>query len=225
VASIVKLAEKELTDWRGHNEGDSFGRARVTSYWRAIGQAPQDPVNVPWSAAFVAAMAKAAEPGCLAESGAHIYYAQDALKRRQGNRPGYWAFEPGTVVVSPGDIVVRARGGSNARWPAVLNAGTFTETHGDIVARASRSEMKMIGGNVRDTVSLTTEPLVNGKLTGSGWVAHLVKREEPQFSVFAAGALALLPGLGVLWLGKKLTADVKFSTDSLSQLSDRQGWV
>jgi hypothetical protein len=152
-------------------------------------------------------MAKRAQPGALAESGAHIYYAQDALKRRNAEAPGYWAYQPGSgPPVSPGDILIRSRGDVRGQWPAVLNQGVFIESHGDIVTSVSRGTVAMVGGNVNNAVSLTTDPLDGrGQVTGGKWIAHLVRRgTRPKLGILMAAGFAMLPALGIVWIGKAL---------------------
>jgi len=174
--NIVQEAENELAEWalNGGDETSAWGQAKVASYWREIGQAPP-PVGTPWSGAFVSALANRANPGSLAKTGAHIYYARDALRRRLQSDAGYHAFAPDVAPpVHEGDIVIRSRGNLATDWNSIVGGSDFRETHGDIVISAAGTKARVVGGNVSNRVQAREIMLdAQGHLAGVGWVALL----------------------------------------------------
>lgn len=159
-SAIADKAVEEFEYWDGRQETDSRMRARLDEYWRSAGIGPQDPSEVPWSAAFVTHVIQSTVPGALLPTGAHINYTRDAYKNR-GQSGKYGAFDPYELSIQPSDIIVTSRGDQLTTWADITSgSGDFRKTHGDIVVSATPGmQAEAIGGNVGNSVDVNTYPL------------------------------------------------------------------
>jgi len=158
-SAIVDKAIEELEYWDGRQETDPRMRARLDEYWRSAGIGPQDPSEVPWSAAFVTHVVQSTVPGALLPTGAHINYTRQAYADR-GKSGKYGAFDPYELRIQPSDIIVTSRGAGLTTWADITSgSGDFRKTHGDIVVSVRPGQAEAIGGNVGNSVDVNTYPL------------------------------------------------------------------
>lgn len=162
----VQKAWEHLELWGGRAETDPGVRALLDGYWASIGWAPQEP-DVPWSAAFISAMAQAISREALRPSPSHIDYARAAYQARQsGTRDRFWAYRPEEIAkLLPGDVLVRTRG-EPVTWADVEQppGAGFKKSHGDLVVSVAPSEAGTIGGNVDQSVRVRAYELEGSRL-------------------------------------------------------------
>lgn len=125
----------------------------------------------PWSAVFVSYVMRQAGAGSgFHYSAAHQNYIRAARKnrlRRDAAKP-FWAFRATEVAPQVGDLVCASRSNSGATYDNIGDA-TRRPTHCDVVTEVRPGRIRVIGGNVSQTVGdkwLTTRP--DGKLNLTG---------------------------------------------------------
>jgi|SRR6185295_1736973 len=156
--SVAIVARNELRRWAGLNERSPQAETILKEYWASTGQAYPGP-DVAWSGAFVNwVIAHSDHPNSLLQSGAHIYYARKAYYDK-GIAGRYGAFKPSEVEIEPGDIIVGSRPGGTLTFDDIAHGKDFIPTHGDIVTERTGETIKVIGGNVNDTVSERVVPV------------------------------------------------------------------
>lgn len=106
--------------------------------------------NTPWSAGFISSIVGANDPN-FPRAGRHVDYATAV---RNGQAPGWQALNPATTQPQPGDIVVANRDKNNLSY----NSKWDGPSHGDVVTSTSGGQLRLIGGNVSDTVGAKTIP-------------------------------------------------------------------
>ncbi|SNY65084.1 phage tail tip lysozyme [Paractinoplanes atraurantiacus] len=125
----------------------------------------------PWSAVFISYVMRTAGAGAhFAYSPAHQTYIRAARRNRLGNVTGnpFWAYRVDEVAPRIGDLVCNARAGSGATYDNIGDAQTRS-THCDVVTEIQQGRVRVIGGNVGQTVGekwLTTRP--DGRLSTAG---------------------------------------------------------
>jgi hypothetical protein len=139
--------------------------AFVNDYWRTVDQ-PNWNGNTrkPWSAAFISYCFKKAGAGAgFPYSAGHAGYCS-AIVRHPARYPGLAFSDPQGTALDVGDLILAARSGDGcARPPAshaaartALAAGEWFCSHADIVIAVRAGEVDVIGGNVSDSVTMTT---------------------------------------------------------------------
>ncbi|XVV08751.1 phage tail tip lysozyme [Actinoplanes sp. CA-131856] len=125
----------------------------------------------PWSAVFISYVMRTAGAGAhFAYSPAHQTYIRAARRNRLGTVTGnpFWAYRVDEVAPRVGDLVCNARAGSGATYDNIGDAQTRA-THCDVVTEIEQGRIRVIGGNVGQTVGekwLTTRP--DGRLSTAG---------------------------------------------------------
>jgi hypothetical protein len=91
---------------------------------------------------------------------AHSTYVYDAVgKRRAGDTTApFWAFDVDEHKPQLGDLVCRGRDGVSITSMSSLPTGGF-KSHCDIVVDIKDTEVRTLGGNVKQSVSITSYPL------------------------------------------------------------------
>ncbi len=187
-------------------ESDPANFPRVLAYWRAV---PQDEGAVErnrrlyaeaiggaaegaglwrepyWSAAFISFVMAAAgvDRREFPPSAAHSDYV-DALIRDALAFPAAAPFLPRGPFEAPprpGDLLCADRGlAPIADWrQRAADAGRFRPMHCDIVVRAGPGAVGVVGGNVRDSVTLTRFPA-----DGAGYLLPRPAGEPVWFALF-----------------------------------------
>jgi hypothetical protein len=134
-------------------------------------QSPSFQATHPWSAVFISYVVRRAGAGsAFAYSAAHQTYVRAARQNRlSGNLANpFWAFRPTEVVPRVGDIVCASRAKSGATYDNIAEPRLLA-THGDVVVEVRPGSIRVIGGNVKQTVgekALRTQPDGRLDLTG-----------------------------------------------------------
>lgn len=126
----------------------------------------------PWSAVFVSYVMRTAGAGpAFRRSRAHRVYIRAARRnrlRRDTTNP-FWAFRATEVAPRVGDLVCAARNNSGATYDNIAEPRAW-DTHCDVVTEVSPGRIRVIGGNVGQTVGaklLRTLPDGRLRLDGS----------------------------------------------------------
>lgn len=139
-------AGREEGSWTGRH--DMFG----------IAFGAEDDRRYPWSAAFVSYVMRIAGAGPgFSYSPGHWVYIDAAIR---GDDPGaiFTAARPQDVPPRPGDLICTGRGPDRALRYDDLPAGPYL-SHCDIVVAAAPGQIKVVGGNVDDAVTMKHVPV------------------------------------------------------------------
>ncbi|AMA59928.1 DUF2272 domain-containing protein [Bradyrhizobium sp. CCGE-LA001] len=208
-SAIVRIAEQEYRRWHPASgilrETDSAAVPILQRYYREglnRNVSAADLQNAtwqqahPWSAVFISWVMRTAGAGTgFAYSAAHQNYIRTARRNRLNRvtSSSFWAYRATEVVPQVGDLVCASRSNSGATYDNIADPQN-RPTHCDIVAEVRAGSLRVIGGNVSQSVdakTIRTQP--DGRLALDGAQARF-------FAVLSCrGALAgLAPQLGVV---------------------------
>lgn len=142
---------------KGGQESEDPYWERIGDYWKAVGfpNLTGKDTNEPWSAAFISWVMKEAGMGSrFSYSEWHATYIRNSIiARKQGDKQfAYWGYRLRERAPQVGDLVGYARqGGITYDYQPV----TYS-SHTDLVVAVRPGEIDVIGGNVKDSVSLKT---------------------------------------------------------------------
>jgi len=201
IASIIDAATHEWEHWGettwnlitgakqiGHTDDEEEFAQYVIDHYCAVGGGNPSLDDIAddryaWSAVCISAiMAAAGHTSAefpFAQS--HSVYIRRFVKARNDNDTGaaYWGrrVTEAAATPQPGDLIGYARGDNMTfeKAQTFFDKTTSYMSHTDIVVAQRASEIDVIGGNVRDSVTKKTIPL-----TASGLVAD---RSHPWFVV------------------------------------------
>jgi hypothetical protein len=147
--------------------------AYVNDYWKAAGKPTWNGNTAePWSAAFISFCFKSAGAGgSFPYAAAHVEYCR-SIMTSAATYPDLALADPTATPLAVGDLLWAARGGSGCPTPpksfgaaiAALHAGTWFCSHCDIVVELRPGEVDVMGGNVSDSVTMTTYTTANGQI-------------------------------------------------------------
>lgn len=141
----------------GGQESEDPYWERVGDYWKAIGfpELTGKNTDVPWSAAFISwVMREAGWEERFSYSEWHASYIRRSILARRREDPGfaYWGYRLSERAPQVGDLVGYARqGGVSYDYQPTVYA-----SHTDLVVAVRPHEIDVIGGNVKDSVTLKT---------------------------------------------------------------------
>jgi hypothetical protein len=163
-ALISKAVKEWLRFERGNKSETKNPQFRIVGkYWSAIGlNLDGNDTDQPWSAAFISFVARQAGYNNFKFAPAHSTYVHDAVNKRQANDTAapFWGFNINDHKPQLGDLVCRWRGNNPISLMDSLPAGGF-KSHCDIVVEIRDTEVRTLGGNVNNSVSITTYPLTS----------------------------------------------------------------
>jgi hypothetical protein len=161
-ALISAVVQEWLRFDRGKKkETDSTHIKIVGEYWKSIGFNDRDGNNAnPWSAAFISSMMKKAGYANFLFAEGHSTYVHDAFEKRKAGDASapFWAFNVGDHKPQLGDLVCKTRGESNFSSMDTMPPGFF-KSHCDVIVEIGDTEVRAIGGNVRNSVAVNISPL------------------------------------------------------------------
>jgi hypothetical protein len=146
----------------------------VNDYWVVVGH-PNWNGNTPepWSAAFISFCFKQAGAGKgFPYNPSHVGYCS-AILRTPAKFPGLSFEDPATTKLELGDLVFASRRGGKCSPPprdhaaavaTLKSSGAFFCSHADIVVALRPGEVDVIGGNVSDSVTMSTYAVAGGKI-------------------------------------------------------------
>lgn len=188
MAFVDKLIEKTTAEWErwGFSKRPVHGQASiggteqnspyigyVNDYWKVVGEPTWNGKTAqPWSAAFISfCFEKAGAGEGFPYRSGHAAYCAAILKSPQ-KYPALRLIDPGQAVLARGDIVWAARSGDTCPAPpddyaeaiAILRKGGWFCSHADIVVSVRGGEVDVIGGNVSNSVTMTSYTTDNGQI-------------------------------------------------------------
>jgi hypothetical protein len=161
--ALISAAVKE---WLRFERGDRFENQDpqykyVGEYWAKIGLGSLDGRNrdVPWSAAFISFIARAAGYNNFKFAAAHSTYVYDAVDKRRANdtTAPFWGFRIDKHKPQLGDLVCRWRENPIMSIDALPQGGF--KSHCDVVVKFETQRFGHSVGNVGNSVSIDTYPL------------------------------------------------------------------
>lgn len=183
--NIIDYGGRHSRNGGGHESRDPLA-SRIGTYWRAAGHPDWDGrSNKPWSGAFVAWVAKDAGVNGrdFRRAGRHAEYMKAMLDLQLAGRPGRFVVRDWRDV-SPksGDLVCAGARAAGHRDTRALRAAVDREvTHCDVVIDNRNGRLRVVGGNVSDSVSMSFFPTdFSGRLQpvrGRPWLAVVEKRD------------------------------------------------
>jgi hypothetical protein len=149
---------------RGSEKNDPYCQY-VGEMWRAIGldydgrSVDEDGKDVPWSAAFISFMVRNSGPRYAAFlfSQRHSEFVHDAIQARLLNRLDrpFWGYRLTERKPALGDIIARNRAGNNFSYDHAERHADYI-SHSDVVVEIREQSIRVIGGNVGNTVSVSS---------------------------------------------------------------------
>lgn len=183
--ALVRVANREFSRWRpgggaALTETSPAASPILREYYRdGVGATVTDAQmrstayqsGHPWSAVFISYVVEKAGGGDrFSKSAAHQGYIRAARENRLRARVDnpFWAYRADEIAPQPGDIVCAARSNSGATYDNIGDS-THRATHCDVVVERRPGSVRVIGGNVGNTVGAKTLRLrPDGKLDLTG---------------------------------------------------------
>lgn len=164
---VEALLRAALNEWlrfeRGHaNEKNDPYCGYVREMWAAIGE-PYDGRSrypngdeVPWSAAFISWVVRQAGAAYanFQFASSHSVFVNNAINARVTNRldKPFWGYRITEQKPEIGDIIQRNRGSGAFSYSYAENHSEYA-SHSDIVVEVTPDVVRVLGGNVSDTVA------------------------------------------------------------------------
>jgi hypothetical protein len=158
-ASLIDETLKQQWLQLDHNKPN----LSADSYYKFLSEAQRmvnpPPDNRSWSAVFVSFVMKCAGYMDFKFSAYHAYYIHDSIINRQGNlTSSFWGFRLDEHIPTLGDIICRKRKPGQVTFDLASTTNDFA-SHCDIVVHVENDHIKTIGGDLHDSVSMTTYPV------------------------------------------------------------------
>ncbi|MDN7141279.1 DUF2272 domain-containing protein [Pseudomonas sp. JQ170] len=180
---VEALLRAALDEWLRFDKGRADERTDpyykyVRDMWAAIGE-PYDGrsryangTEVPWSAAFISWVVRQAGPAYANFSFAsgHSVFVNNAIKARITSRldKPFWGYRINEQKPEIGDIIQRNRESGVFTYSYAENHERYI-SHSDIVVEVTPDVVRVLGGNVSDTVTLSGD-LQEYQLDANGYL-------------------------------------------------------
>jgi hypothetical protein len=167
---VEALLRQAIGEWVRFEKGRADERSDpytgyIRDMWAAIGE-PYDGRSrypngeeVPWSAAFISWIVRRAGQAYsnFQFASSHSVFVNNAIKARVTSRTDkpYWGYRITEQKPALGDIIQRNRAGNAFSFSYAENHADYA-SHSDVVVEVTPDVVRVIGGNVRDTVSFAT---------------------------------------------------------------------
>jgi hypothetical protein len=161
IPNHVKIANEELQRWGGRKETDPNVKSILTEYWRNLNLTQQkvdEYINNKtfWSAAFIS---KTLINTDFKKSSAHRTYIL-----HYKNNPGLFSVVSGKSTPKVGDLLIKTRTESISNINQITNSSPL---HVDVVVNVNNKSIKVIGGNLGNTVQILSYDIKNNELDDS----------------------------------------------------------
>ena len=151
----------------------------VGEYWQALGiNLDGKDIDQPWSAAYLSFVARKAGYTGFKFSANHARYILDAKKKREDNTTSapFWLFRLNEQKPQLGDLLCLRR------QPGItfdnLPSGGF-KSHCDLIVELREKTVRALGGNVQDSVTLSTYSLTpDGFVKEEGRLFALIRNNR-----------------------------------------------
>jgi hypothetical protein len=179
------LLQEAIREWirfgrgSGNETADPFFEF-IADFWQSIGlNLDGRDTDQPWSAAYISFIVRRAGYTEFIFSPAHARYILDARQRRESNDTNapFWLFRLSEHRPQLGDLICLRRqpGISFTNLPA-----DGFKSHCDVVVEIRDRTIRTLGGNVRNSVSLSTFSLnENGFLREQGTLIGIMRNNTP----------------------------------------------
>lgn len=147
-------------------ETEEPAKSRIAHYWTNVGKEGWDgETPEPWSAAFISyAVKEAGDDGRFKKSALHAVYINDAISRKDDPAAPFQGKCIEEHAPRLGDLIARRRGGSMVTYDTAVATGEY-KSHTDIVTAIKADHVEMIGGNLSNSVTVRSLPLLpDGRL-------------------------------------------------------------
>jgi hypothetical protein len=191
---IVHCAIDEFDRFGGVKEADEPLRSRIEQYYEAAGNPKLDPLDNPWSAAFISFCVKAsgATSNQFAFSAQHSVYVFRAIKNQENDRGDFRGYRITEYSPKLGDIVQHNRPSGSIDFDEARQSADYESHAAIIVAFATLNGIRgvvTVGGNEggagpgTQTVGKKFFPVdVNGRLKDSSANPKLISVIENRLS-------------------------------------------
>lgn len=168
---VEALIRATIDEWLRFAKGKGDEKAEpycgyIREMWAAIGE-PWDGRSrypngeeVPWSAAFISWVIRRAGPAYsnFKFAASHSVFVNNAIKARVTGRTDkpFWGYRITEQRPEIGDIIQRNRGKGNFTFSYAENHAIYS-SHSDIVVEVTPDVVRVVGGNVGDTVATGTD--------------------------------------------------------------------
>lgn len=166
--AVEALLRAAFDEWLRFDKGRANEKedpycAYVGEMWKALGESYDgrsrypNGEEVPWSAAFISWVVRQSGPAYatfrFAQS--HSEFVNNAIKARMTNRldKPFWGYRITEKRPELGDIIQRNRAGGSFSFSYAENHESY-KSHSDIVVEVTPDVVRVVGGNVGDTVTL-----------------------------------------------------------------------
>jgi hypothetical protein len=159
---IEALLDAAIAEWvrfdkgRGKENSAPFAQF-IAQMWSAIDLSHTGHSNVPWSAAFISWVVRKAGDAYheFKFSASHSVFVHDAIQARLTNKTTkpFWGYPIGDERPAIGDIIQRSRNGQAISFQQAASQ-THYESHSDIVVEVRKGLVRVVGGNVSNSVTL-----------------------------------------------------------------------
>jgi len=169
-------------------EDDKLGSERVAEYWRVLdpdSELTGKDCSEPWSAAFISwvMIRGGVDPRQFTRSAAHRDYLKTIIAHADDPAFKFRPRMPADYAPRPGDIICRGRG-STREITDFHALPDDAELHCDIVVTNADGKLESIGGNVRQSVSLSERDVDAAGKLGAPWFVVIENRyPDPQTPV------------------------------------------
>lgn len=175
--AAAALAEWRRFDYGAGREGAAPYKHHIGEMWAALGVAGRNGADqdFPWSAAAISWIVRQATARIPALDGfaygeGHWRYVKDAITRREaGFAAPFWGRRLKEAPARIGDIIVQGRAGGAgftcekvASYEAARDCPGSFASHCDLIVGLSSGRAHAIGGNVKNSMSLTSFDLDDG---------------------------------------------------------------
>lgn len=175
---LLSFCESEFTWFRRGQlkEENEPARSRIREYWANVGRPEWDGATPEaWSAAFISfAMKSAGDNGRFKKNTGHCVYINDAILHKDDAAANFQGRRVSEYPPQLGDLIARRRAGSSVTFDTAVSVQWYT-SHTDIVTRIENGRVFMIGGNVSNSVSERSLPILpDGRIAPEAATANEV---------------------------------------------------
>ncbi len=169
-------------------EDDRLGSERVAEYWRVLDSESEltgQDCDDPWSAAFISwvMIRSGVDPAQFTRSAAHRDYLKTVIAHADDPDFKLRPRSPADYAPKPGDIICRGRG-PHRDISDYRDLPADAALHCDLVVANADGRLESIGGNVRQSVSLSEREVdAEGKLPPPWFVVIENRYPDPMAPV------------------------------------------
>lgn len=169
---LIRIAKGEASKWKAITELSEKASSILIDYWKAAGfnfsasqmQNTSVQSSYPWSSAFISWLFyKAGAKDQFPYASSHSGYFQKAKADRNNKNASLRGFRVSEYAPKVGDLIVYTRESGKG-----YDSSGYFASHGELVIETGKNFIKAIGGNVSNSVKISTYKTdEKGKLSGN----------------------------------------------------------